>query len=155
MAGSVLRPKRLVWLLSYAPLFVWICVIFYLSSESGSVNKTSTFIRPFLEFLFPSATEDSLQNYHAYIRKLAHLSVYGILGILAARALLNRKYLPWRMLSMLLCAVVAILDETNQSFISTRTGSAYDVLIDCVGAIVGIALIWYVNRRYSTRNLHE
>ena len=147
------QTKWRVWLLSYASLFIWICVIFYLSSESGSMNKTSAFIRPLLEFLFPSANEESLQIYHAYIRKFAHLSVYGILGILSSRAFLTRKHLRWIVYSIIVCALVAILDETNQSFISTRTGSVYDVLLDCVGAVFGIAVTWYVNHRYSIRNL--
>lgn len=155
MGRSEFQTSWRVWLLSYAPLLVWICVIFYLSSESGSMNKTSTFIRPILEFLFPSANEDSLQIYHGYIRKLAHLTVYGVLGVLSGRAFLAFGSLRWALFSMLLCIAVAVLDETNQSFISTRTGSPYDVLIDCVGAIVGIGMIWLINRRYSTRSLRE
>ena len=36
----------------YAPLFLWIGVIFYFSSGQGSMAETSRFIRPLLEFLF-------------------------------------------------------------------------------------------------------
>ena len=70
----------------YAPLFLWIGVIFLLSSGSGSSAATSRIIRPLLEFLFPTASEESLQLMHFYIRKCAHFTEYAVLGYWALRA---------------------------------------------------------------------
>src|SRR6185295_11638190 len=70
----------------YAPLFLWVGVIFLLSSGSGSMAATSRIIRPLLEFLFPTASEESLQLMHHYIRKCAHFTEYAVLAWLALRA---------------------------------------------------------------------
>lgn len=139
----------------YAPLLLWIGVIFFLSSGSGSMEHTSRFIRPLLEFLFPSAAESTLQLYHSYIRKSAHFTEYAILGLLAARLFITLNLLKWPLISFALCAVIAALDEFNQSYIQTRTGSPYDVLLDCLGACFGVGVIWYINYRRSIRVLSE
>ncbi len=76
--------RERLWL--YAPLFLWIGVIFYLSSSQGAMSNTSRFIRPFLEWMFPFATEETLQIYHGYIRKFAHFFEYAMLGFFASRA---------------------------------------------------------------------
>lgn len=121
----------------YAPLVLWIGVIFFLSSAFASFSGTSRFIGPLLVFLFPGATAEMLLAYHGYIRKFAHFAEYAVLAFFAARALTDssievlRKF--WYAASIILVLVVAILDETNQAFISTRTGSAWDVLIDVAG----------------------
>ena len=85
-------------IIRYAPLFLWIGVIFYLSSSQGAMSNTSRFIRPLLEWFFPLAPEETLQIYHGYIRKFAHFAEYAALAFLAARAFrsssieLVRKY---------------------------------------------------------------
>ena len=65
---------RRALLLQYAPVVFWIAVIFFLSSDQGSMSQTSRFIRPLLEFLFPAAPEETLLIYHGYIRKAAHFT---------------------------------------------------------------------------------
>jgi len=35
--------------------------------------------------------------------------------------------------------ISAALDEFHQSFVASRTGSPWDVLIDCAGALAGLA----------------
>lgn len=146
MAESDLNLKRRGWLTAYAPLFVWIGVIFFLSSSNGSMTETSRFIRPILEFLFPAASEQTLLNYHFYIRKLAHFTEYAVLGCIAVRAFLHWSS-PSRTkfafaISLLLVALVAIADEFNQSFNSLRTSSASDVLLDCLGGVS--AIVFYI-----------
>ena len=134
----------------YAPLLLWIAVIFFLSSGQGSSGRTSLIIRPILEFLFPSASEETLLFYHGVIRKLAHLTEYAVLGLLACRAFrnLSRRYL----FALGLVVLVAALDEFNQSFNPLRTGSAWDVAIDVSGGIVAIALTYLVIMRRAVRN---
>ena len=73
----------------YAPLILWIGVVLFASTTMGSMSKTSRFFRPLLEFLFPNAPEETLLIYHGYIRKMAHLTEYGILAFWASRAFWN------------------------------------------------------------------
>jgi VanZ family protein len=112
----------------------------------GAANETSRIIRPLLEFLFPDALPETLSVYHGYIRKFAHFAEYAVLAIMAYRAVK-----PWRafLFSFLLVAVIAIADETNQSFINTRTASPYDVLLDISGGVAMLFAIWLVGRRRS------
>ncbi|MCS6874722.1 MAG: VanZ family protein [Pyrinomonadaceae bacterium] len=136
----------------YAPLLLWMVIIFLLSSNLGSMSNTSRFIRPLLEFLFPNASEETLQLYHGYIRKFAHIIEYAILAVLASRAFilsslnLIRKY--WFAVAFILVVIVAIADEINQSFITSRTSSPKDVFIDCVGGLVAI-LVFYILKNRS------
>jgi len=133
--------------LRYAPLILWIGVIFLLSSNSGSMNNTSRFILPLLHFLFPNASEELLQTYHAYIRKLAHLTEYAILGFWASRAFFSSSVSiiakNWPAFSFALIFLVASLDEFNQSFITSRTSSVWDVLLDCLGGLIMIFIYFF------------
>jgi VanZ family protein len=114
------------------------------------MNETSRFIRPLLEYLFPSALPETLTIYHGYIRKLAHLAEYAILAILARRAFTNfpRPYLT----AIGLVAAVAIVDESRQSFDPRRTGTPVDVIIDLAGGVVGLAVSWIAARIIRKNN---
>lgn len=131
----------------YAPVVVWIGVIFYLSSDQGSMSQTSRFIRPLLEFLFPAAPEETLRIYHGYIRKAAHFTEYAVLAFLAVRAFAASARLhKWRyILPLLLVTCVAAIDEFNQSFEFSRTGSILDVMLDISGSVVMIAVLRLLN----------
>jgi VanZ family protein len=126
----------------YVPFIFWIGVIFFLSSNSGSMSNTSRFIRPLLEFLFPNSLPETLDIYHGYIRKLAHITEYAILAFFASRTFFNssKTYLRrfWYVLAMLAVLTVAAFDEYNQSFNLNRTSSIYDVLLDCFGGFLMI-----------------
>lgn len=128
----------------YAPLILWAGVVLFASTGNASMTQTSRFIRPLLEFLFPNTPDDTLQIYHAYIRKSAHFIEYGILAFWASRAFANstkpilRKC--WFIFSFIIVLGVASIDETNQSFLASRTGSARDVLLDCAGGAFVVLL---------------
>ena len=119
------------------------------------MSNTSRFIRPLLEFLFPNSPEEILVVYHGYIRKLAHVTVYAILGFWAARAFSysTRNFLHrfWFVFAFLLVVSVASVDETNQSFINSRTGSIYDVALDVAGGAAMI-LIFYLMTKISSNS---
>jgi VanZ family protein len=143
--------RRREQIILFAPLFIWIGLILFLGSGQGSMTRTSIIIRPILEFLFPAATEETLQFYHGIIRKCAHLTEYGILGLVACRALVNlstfRKY--FYLFATALVLIVASSDEFNQSFNPERTSSPVDVLIDLTGGVIGILVFVLWTRRRS------
>ncbi len=138
----------------YAPVFLWIGVILFASTSYGAMSNTSRIIRPLLHFIFPHTPEETLAIYHAYIRKLAHLTEYSILAVLASNAFWNsqtrvlRKY--WFIFSFLTVLSVASTDEYNQSFDALRTGTIYDVLLDASGGAVMIAIL-FIYRRLNQR----
>ena len=152
MTSDLQKPIWRGRIIRYAPLVLWIGVILFLSTSQASMSNTSRFIRPLLEFFFPGASEETLIIYHGYIRKLAHLTEYAILAFWAFWAFSNsnlknlRRF--WFVFALLLVLLVASIDETNQSYLTSRTGSIYDVLLDVSGGLIMlIFLILYRFRR--------
>ncbi len=135
----------------YAPLIVWIGVVLFASTGAASMSETSRFIRPLLHFLFPNTPEEILTVYHGCIRKLAHLTEYAVLAFLAARAFSKSSKNPlrnyWFVFAFFVVLVVACADESNQSFNPSRTGSPYDVLLDCTGG-AWMILIFYLTKKF-------
>ena len=67
------------------------------------------------------------------LRKLAHMTVYGLLGFLWWRALGYGHPAP----AIAITLLYAVSDEWHQSFVQGRHGSPLDVAIDALG--VGLA----------------
>lgn len=109
------------------------------------MSETSRFIRPLLHFLFPETAEETLIIYHGFIRKFAHFAEYAVLGFWSARAFWSssiqilQKF--WFAFAFFVILFVASIDEYNQSFNVARTGSIYDVLLDCAGGLTVILLL--------------
>ena len=136
-----------VWrgrLVRYTPFILWTGVVLAFSTSSASMSRTSRIIRPILEFLFPGAPEATLVFYHGIIRKCAHFFEYALLAALAARAFTgsSRSFLARHpLISAVLCAAtVAAVDEFNQSFDPSRTGTFRDVVLDLCGAAAGVLI---------------
>ena len=70
----------------YGPLIVWAVLIFIGSSSILSGSNTSPFLVQPIHWLFPKASDATLQLIHLLIRKAGHLTEYAILAWLAARA---------------------------------------------------------------------
>jgi VanZ family protein len=132
-------------LLRYAPLALWVGVIAFLSTSSGSMAETSRFIGPILKYLLPNASEETLRAIHAVIRKLAHITEYSLLAFFAVRAIaatLNVRSRMRYILPLVLVAVVASADEINQSYDAARTGLPSDALLDVASGAIAIAIFW-------------
>ncbi len=121
------------------------------------MSSTSRFVRPFLEFVFPHAPVETIDVYHAYIRKIAHLTEYAILAFWASRAFFysRQSFLRqfWFIFAFVLIALVASMDETNQSYIASRTGSVYDVLLDIAGGTAMILIFFTVWKLFRQRKI--
>lgn len=137
----------------YAPLLLWIGLIFFFSSTIASANQTSRIIGPILHFLFPSASPDTIQQYHFFIRKCAHFTEYALLAFWAIRALARssreslKKYRF--VVAVFIVLIIASTDEFNQSFEPSRTSSPWDVLLDCIGGTTMSLFYWLVTRARS------
>jgi VanZ family protein len=146
MKAAKLKRLRRGRFIRYAPLFLWIAVIFTLSTGAGSFNRTSLIVGPVLRFLFPDVSAETLLFYHTIVRKAAHVFEYAVLALLAMWAfrpsrfslLSGRPYAA----AIIMVAVVASIDEFQQSFDPTRTGSIYDVVLDVAGGALALAAAW-------------
>jgi VanZ family protein len=92
-----------------------------------------------------SATPDlstGLGFWDTVLRKLAHITIFGVLWLTLARAG------DWRrpLLATALAILYAISDEVHQTFVDGRHGTPVDVAIDTFG--IGLAaLAWKVFER--------
>ena len=94
------------------------------------------------------------------LRKIAHLLEYGALGMWLwffklSLASSNRKISGWWILSTIF--LIGVLDEFLQSR-SQRTGTVYDVLIDILGGLLGMAAAVAIHKlwkRYKNRRNHH
>lgn len=134
----------------WLPVLLWIGVIFIFSSDMASAEQTSRIIGPLLRWLVPDVSPATIGQVQLAVRKCAHLTEYGILGLLVFRAFVwsgKRSAWPWAAASWLGAATCAGLDEFRQTFTAARTGSPIDVMIDALGAALGVAIYWWWSRR--------
>ena len=77
---------------------------------------------------------------HAVLRKLAHFSEYGLLGVIWVCLLLANRLTPRRCIlpAVSACLFTALVDETIQLFVPGRSGMVADIWIDFSGASAGI-----------------
>lgn len=144
--------RRRLW--RYGPLLLWVGFIFFASTGTMSASNTSLVVRPLLLWLFPDITEEGLLYGHFLVRKAAHLTEYGLLAVLAARAFRTSTRAPlrryWYAFALALVALCALLDEYHQSFLPSRTGTPYDSLLDTTGGLIALAVYTLV-RKYRSR----
>jgi VanZ family protein len=72
------------------------------------------------------------------LRKLAHMTEYGLLFVLWLRALRGRA--PW--VAAAIAIAYAGTDELHQSFVTGRHGTPVDVLIDSTGVLIAALLLY-------------
>lgn len=124
-------------------------VIFNFSAESGAESSsTSAKVARILvvsknKELDEEEIQKEVEKLQPYIRKIAHFSVYMLLGILVmscACTFKGMKLLKFD-ISILLVFIYACTDEFHQLFIPGRNGTFSDVCIDTTGAFLGIVII--------------
>ena len=125
--------------------------IFYFSAQSGEQSDvtSNTFIERLFSFfskrfaaLSSEQRLDIVLDVRYFVRKLAHFSIYALLGFLTKLSLLTYELKPKIKVisSFLFCVLYAVSDEIHQTFVPNRTGMVKDVLIDSLGSAVGIAI---------------
>lgn len=151
-----LKYKKVIYLLL---VFIWMFVIFNFSNKntykSNSDSKKITYtifesclkVSNKLNITSVNTSVKALEltnKYNIVVRKCAHASIYLVLGIFIYYLLdiLNKKNAY--MISVLFCMGYAITDEIHQKFVVGRTSSVIDVLIDTLGCIIGLLIIYKV-----------
>jgi VanZ family protein len=138
----------------WLPLILWMAVIFSASADAKSTEHTSRFLEPFLRWLNPDVSAETIESVRWFVRKGAHLTEFGLLAWLAWRALRkpqrkDKRPWSWKTAAAALFVVVlyAATDEVHQRFVPNRTGSVKDVCVDTAGGMLGLAATWAYYRR--------
>jgi VanZ family protein len=144
------------FLKNWLPVMIWVGVIFIGSTDLMSAEHTSRFIVPFLLWLKPDISAETLASIHFIIRKCTHLGEYAILALLLLRAVTlmtkSNRSIPTRYLSVLsVSLIVAATDEFHQTFVASRGASVQDIMIDSSGAVLGLVIASIIGMSRSIR----
>ena len=143
MKINILRGILIVLLV----LQMWI--IFGFSGQdgetSGTISRriTETITRNIksIQLLKEAEKERALKKIEHCIRKLAHFSLYTVVGFLLMSLMSKLKQKNKICISLGIGFIYAISDEIHQSFIPERTPMISDVCIDTCGVITGIVVL--------------
>jgi VanZ family protein len=138
------------WLTNWWPALGWAVVISTFSTGLFTAENTSRVIVPVLHWAFPQVPLATLLAIHHFIRKAAHFTEYFILSLLILRGIRAKRCelrLRWALITVLMVAAYASLDEFHQAFVPGRTPAVTDVLLDTAGGVaaqIGMALfvVW-------------
>src|ERR1700677_1073619 len=129
------------WLRYWWPALIWAMAVSGFSTGWFTSDNTSHFIVPILHLFLPHASADTLDLLHHIIRKCGHLTEYFILSMLILRGIRAGEkgmHVRWALVTILIIAGYAALDEYHQSFVPGRTAAVGDVLIDPSGGVAFI-----------------
>ena len=126
-------------------IIVLCCKIFALSSQDGGVSAGTS--RQFTEILLKTlgleCNDRTIEIINPVIRKVAHFSVYMLLGFLT---MCTCDTFKWQRVSKfdfspMFAVVFACSDELHQRLVPGRSGEFADVCLDTVGAMLGVLIV--------------
>lgn len=134
-------------------------IIFGFSSQNGeqsggiSRKVTETILKASSNYnkLEEEEKEIILHRTESIIRKVAHFSIYTVVGFLLMGLLSTYKIKDkWRLIMTIGIGILyAISDEFHQSFSPGRSPKITDVYIDTLGVIVGALLVILIRMVYK------
>lgn len=146
-------------------LFTTLYVIFSFSNQSGQessgLSKKVTEIIVNIISKIKSMDESQKLQYikdlHPIVRKLAHFSIYAVvgfslMGLFNTYKIQNKYKVIW---TVIIGAIYALSDEFHQRFIPGRGPSLKDVGIDTLGVIFGMLVIMCFIKIINKRKIHN
>ena len=141
--------------LSFLPAIVMMYLIYSFSAQTGEVSGALSYevsyqiVETKNELLSENKSYDELaysaSSIEFYVRKAAHMTEYAILGLLSFafyRGILKKEKRQF-LAALLTAAVYAATDEFHQYFIPGRSAEVMDVCIDTLGALIGLAILFF------------
>jgi VanZ family protein len=151
------RSGLLYWIYVWLPVAIGIAIIVIESTELFGSDNTSVPLRHIFEAMFGRVSDMNWEIIHHLIRKSGHFLGYGFIGLAWLRAwwftLPRSHFVPDAMLALMGTALVASCDEWHQTFLPNRTGTPWDVVLDCTGAIVLQLLVYIYMRSFRPKRL--
>ena len=134
-----------IFIIYWLPPFIWMGFLFPATNSSLSHSSTSNIIVPVIKWFLPHVSQGTIETLHILVRKSIHFLEYSFLAFLLYRAFRGNNRKSWNLKWFTYAGVVTlgygILDEFLQAFMSSRTGSVFDLMIDSAGAIFALGII--------------
>lgn len=131
-------------------IIIWMIIIFMFSNQSATQSSKlsdslidNTIVKVYEIFNGKVNKEQRakiIDKYSYFIRKLAHFTLYFILGILCFTFFkdFTKHYVIY---SIMVCFLYAVSDEIHQMFSIERGPGVIDVLIDTLGSLASIIIL--------------
>jgi VanZ family protein len=144
-----LNPAQKQLLKEWIAAVLWLGLIAVESTNLLSAGNTSRILYPIFHF-FTGVDPVRFLLWDYYIRKVGHVVGYFGLSVLLFRAWRvtlhfaspSRWSMQWARISFYMTALVASLDEWHQTYLTSRSGSLHDVLLDSSAALIAQILIF-------------
>ena len=149
-------------------VILWVGVIMRFSGENADISgpRSAKVLVGIVNAVAPSANVTlenyeevaALHNSERVIRKLAHMIEYGFLTVLVFAVFFGFRDMPRKysyILPVLFVMGLGMIDEKNQTTVSGRYGSWFDVCVDTAAAIIVVILIRLLTIRYRRRKIRE
>lgn len=140
-------------------IILWMIVIFMFSNQKavessklsdGLILRSVRIIEKINHKQY--SDEEILKRFIYPVRKLAHVTIYFILGFLVYLYIKDLKIDNKIIISILICVLYATSDEIHQLFILGRSGEVKDVLIDTLGSVLGILFLKILKSNKKIKN---
>jgi len=145
------------WISAWWPVALGVCVIAIESTAELGADYTSGPLRWLFQQIFGPVSAANWDIIHHLVRKFGHFTGYGLLGLAWLRAwwitLPRSEFLLDTFLALLGTAMTASADEFHQSLLPNRTGTPWDVLLDCCGALTMQLLVYLLMRIFRPKRL--
>lgn len=145
-------------------IVLWMGIIFMFSNDSGEASEKKSdhvIISIYNVFndteLTEKQKEQLIEDVVYPTRKIAHFTEYLILGLLVL-SFLSEFYtitLKSVLITILLCCLYAVSDEFHQLFSDGRSPRVFDVVIDTLGATMGVVIYSFLAKKIFRRKLYE
>jgi VanZ family protein len=136
---------------------IGITLILFESTTYFGSNYTTGPLRRVFQAIFGAVSDADWETLHHIIRKCGHFFGYGFIGLTWLRAwrmtLPRSGFIVDSVLALAGTAAVASYDEWHQTYLPNRTGSPWDVLLDCCGAVGLMTLVYLYARLFRAEQL--
>ncbi len=133
-----------------ALIILWCVIIFLLSNATG--DKSTRDSERIISKIYNKITHNrlktqTLEKLNIILRKCMHAVVFCILEILIFLCLRTFGVHNWKLsiMSIVLASLYACSDEFHKKFVEGRHCDFIEVLIDIVGAFIGVILMNLIN----------
>ena len=144
--------------LAVIALIIWMVFIYSLSADTApqSNAKSGRIVTAVVKILYPDFDEMSQDRQTEItdkisfaIRKLAHFTIYAVLGALSFLSFITYNKIPIKIRYLIILAVGLLCsasDEYHQTFIYGRSGEIRDIVIDFSGVLLAVIIFGLMSK---------
>lgn len=140
--------------ISISLVLIWCIIIFSFSSQTGTSSKENSdvIVNKITKIL--SISEQKKDKVSYIVRKSGHFFEYFILALLVANVFncFDIKINKILIFTIFISMIYASTDEIHQYFISNRTASIKDVILDTSASTIATLIYYFIMRKKYEKN---